>query len=345
MPKISKVRKRSTVPGKPAQTDDRLGGYTCCRCGKTFKRQKGNFPASQSPLYKGNNSYLPMCSTCVDALYEHYREVLGSNEEAMRRMCLKFDMYWSRELYSIMAKANTSNSRVKAYISKSYLLRFAGKTYDDTLDEEHIGGRVVSALDIEGTEDLEPDEVVGVSPETVLFWGGGFTEDFYRDLELRYQRWTQDVPKPLTPAQEALYKQVCLQEISINRKIATGQNIEQGQNALNNLLGSLNEKPRQQSGQDDASADLETTPLGVWARRWEEDRPIPEYEEAEDKPNLIKYITTWFYGHAAKSLGLRNMYSRVYEEEMDKYRVAKPEFEGEDDDLVISEIVSDANDP
>ena len=37
-------------------------------------------------------------------------------------------------------------------------------------------------------------------------------------------------------------------------------------------------------------------------------------------------------------VGAKNSYSRMYEEAMDKYRVRKPEYAGEDDDTILEDI-------
>lgn len=352
MGKLKRVRKASTRPGEVEPVIERADGYMCSMCGKTYKRQKGNFPASQSTIFRANGAYMTICNHCLDSLFDHYKEALGSEEAAMKRMCMKLDIYWSPEIFKMINRASTSLSRVKSYISKTFLIKFVGKTYDDTLDEQETvfsaveADEAVSAAQNEQEEEVEfSTSNAPVDPESVVFWGSGFTADVYRELNLRYDHWTKDVPKPLQKAEEALYKQVCLQEFQINRNAAKGESIERGQNVLNSLLSSLNVKPNQVAKEDD-SKDVDGTPLGVWVRRWEENRPIPEYDEEDDGPSLVRYITVWFFGHLSKALGLRNVYSQVYEDEIAKYRVTKPEFEGEDDDFIISDLIGgDADDP
>ena len=307
----------------------------CSRCGKMYTKQKGNFPASQSPLFI-ESGYLPVCNHCMEGLYEHYREALGSGEAAMQRLCLKFDIYWNPEIWGMVSKISTSTSRVRQYISKTFLIRYIGHTYDDTLDEAARPFIPLEMRDVEEDENGDAPIKTDVTQETILFWGAGFDEAMYKELDMRYERWTKDLPKPMPIVEESLYKQICIQEAQINRRASAGQDVEKGQNALNNLLSSLNVKPNQKK--DDESADLETTPLGVWAKRWEENRPIPEYDDEIQEPKIIKYITAWFYGHIAKSLGLKNMYSQVYEDEIAKYRVEKPEYEEDDDDQIIADV-------
>lgn len=135
MPKQSKIS--STKPKEPQPIKNERDNYYCCRCERKFKRQKGNFAASQSTLYKGNNGYLPICNHCLDELFTHYKEVLGNGKKAIERICLKFDIYWNPEIYQMLgAVKNTTTSRIRGYISKTNLIKYINKSYDDTLDEQ-----------------------------------------------------------------------------------------------------------------------------------------------------------------------------------------------------------------
>jgi len=347
MPRISKVRPIGTKPGDAPKPKETLSQFCCSRCGRIYKRQKNNFPTSQSPLFRGNGGYLPLCNTCLDELFEHYKEVLKDEKEAIKRMCMKLDIYWNPELYAMINKDSTTRSRMKSYISKTNLLKYTGKTYDDTLDETVASVDISTAAKMAeeyGAGDMlnrpiaSPIDIQMPNTDTILFWGAGFTPEFYNELNLRYERWTNGLPKPLDPGAEALYKQICLAESTINKNIVAGKNVEQAQNSLNNLLGSLNIKPNQKKDEDDALG-IDTTPLGVWAKRWEDKRPIPEDDpDLADSYGVVKYISTWLYGHLSKMLGIKNIYSKLYEDEISKFRVEKPEYEGEDDETVFDSV-------
>ena len=53
---------------------------------------------------------------------------------------------------------------------------------------------------------------------------------------------------------------------------------------------------------------------------------------------IIKYITVWFLGHLCKMLKIKNKYATLYEEEMARLRVDRPEYEGEDEEEVLEDI-------
>ena len=95
-------------------------------------------------------------------------------------------------------------------------------------------------------------------------------------------------------------------------------------NAYQNLLGSANIKPNQTN--ENALADQNT--FGTLIQKWETEKPIPEPDpEWKDVDGILKYISTWFLGHLCKMMGVKNSYSKLYENEMKKYKVEKPQYE------------------
>ena len=106
----------------------------CCKCGMAYSRKKGYFAVSHSPMYRGSG-YIPICNECVEKMYETYCKELGP-KEAMRRICMKLDLYWSEQIYAAMEKTVGVNSRVRNYIGKTNLVKYIDKTFDDTIKEE-----------------------------------------------------------------------------------------------------------------------------------------------------------------------------------------------------------------
>lgn len=311
--------------------------FYCCRCGTPFSRQKGYFPISHSPMYQGTK-YLPFCNDCVDAMYEGYKEKLGE-KEAVYRMCMKLDLYWSENIFDIAKRSAGINSLFRTYIGKSNIVRYIDKSFDDTIDE--LG---TPALVSQDTAQAEPaaDAEVGqdgnedVPEELVARWGAGYTLDFYAELERKYSEWTAGLTN-LNQSECALYKQICLSEVLIARDAAKGLPIKDNQKQLNELLGSMNLKPSQQ--RSDAEAELDRLPLGVGLEKWESKRPLPETEASlRDVNHRIRDITTWYLGHGAKMVNLRGAHVQMYDEAMERLRVKFPEYEDEDDDTMLTDI-------
>lgn len=313
--------------------------FYCCRCGTAYSRQKGYFPVSHSPMYRGSG-YLPMCNECVEDLYEHYRKTLGDDKAAMKRICMKMDLYWNESIYSMVEKTAGVNSRVRSYIGKTNIIRYVDKSYDDTIADE-ARAAVKSPQTAEITEDHpQEQDLTPIDPGVIEFWGRGYDRQFYDDLEKRYAKWTKGLGE-LSPVQEALYKQVCLNEVIIANCGAKGEVADKATKNLMDALSGLNIKPSQTKN-DQQDAELEKMPLGVGIQTWEFNRPLPETpDNLKDKSHIIREITTWFLGHACKMVGLRNSYCKMYEDAMEELRVKRPEYADEDDDSLLADIFGD----
>ena len=345
MPRQSSVQ----VPSNPGKASTKLNpdGYKCIRCGRHFKKQTNNFPKLQSPMYMANDGFSPICRHCFIEMLNRYTDVLGDEKEAVRRMCLKFDIYWTDAIWDMLAKTNASNSRILAYISKANLVMYAGKTYDDTLDEErqieldNAQALVISELQSikDSGDDADVVDATAVPQEVIDYWGSGLPPEMYLELEKRLAYWNEQRDTSVIDlGAEALLRQVCILEVSIIRDIAAGKSVDKQTNTLNTLLGSLNLKPIQK--QKDAMSSLLTEkPLGVVWQMIEEEEPIPEAdEEFQDVDGIRRYVMIWFFGALCNMLNVNNKYSRLYNEEIERLKVERPEYEGEDDETIIEDI-------
>lgn len=345
MPKQTKIRSmRSRAQAAQPEPEEPIE-YWCTRCGKRYYHQYNNFLPSQSPLFRGNNGFVPVCANCLEDLYDHYRIIFGNDKDAVRRMCMKFDFYWHEDIYNIADASNPKQSRWRSYVSKCNLKRFYGKTYDDTIDEEgfYVGTQKVEVVhrDEEGQKVTDyvsqPVELSEPSPQSVAFWGAGLPAEKYFVLDERYRKWTSGLSEPPDLLNEARYKQICMLEENINSCAMSGKPFEASVNMLNNLI-----KDIQKSQTDDTDEAFDDQPFGVGIRMYENKNPIPKpVPELEDVDGIKRYITIWFVGHLASMLGLKNSYSRLYEEELAKYRVDRPDLEEEDDEGLLYEIFKD----
>lgn len=244
----------------------------------------------------------------------------------------------------MLNKSSTTNSRVLSYISKSNLYQFVGKTFDDTLDEE--SELMQRSSDVVISENIsDSNEEITISSEIVEFWGAGFAPSFYIDLERRLKYWCGDTDRYSMDVSEcAIIRQICMLEVTITRDTAAGKSTDKSVNALNTLLGSANLKPVQKKKEESLDAAAESTPFGVWIRKIENTRPISDTDsQLKDVDGIAKYISVWFLGHLCKMMKIENTYSRLYEEEMARLRVERPEYEGEDDEAVFEDIFTRAD--
>ena len=319
----------------------------CIKCGKSYSRRRSFFPVSYAFQHKGIG-YLPVCRDCVEQMYNQYLSVCNNPKVAVRQMCRKLDVYWNEKKYEEAQAMNTPRTVMTHYLQKIAKYNFAGKCYDDSLMEEGTLWYVFKE-DYEKTIESipEPQEVVvediiddtadnneldDIPEEVILFWGNGFEASMYKDLEQRKAYWMSQLPKgiDLGIGTMMLIKQICILEIDINNSFVSGKSVDKSTNSLNTLLGSLNLKPTQQKT-DGISQELAGTPLGVWIHKFENELPLPEIDEKlKDVNGLKKYIFTWM-GHLCKMMGVKNGYTKLYEEEIERLRVDRPEYDNEED--------------
>lgn len=323
----------------------------CTKCGMGYSRRKGYFPVSYSLLHKGIG-YIPVCKECIDNMYNGYLSQCNNAKDAVRQVCRKLDLYWSEKLYDVVSRTNTTRSMMTQYIAKTNSVTYAGKSYDDTLSEEgtlwsfistNQNNTVSSCSDVEVQEEQKDEEKV--PEEVIAFWGSGYSSSMYAELEQKKAYWISKFPNntELDIGTEAIIKQICGLELDISRDRVEGRSVDKSINALNALLGSASLKPVQQKKNEDAESELSSTPLGVWLYRYENKRPLPEIDESlQDVSHIKKYIFTWL-GHICKMVGLKNGYTKLYEEEISRLRVNKPEYEEEDDEDLLIDAYSESS--
>ena len=304
--------------------DLNVSSSQCRRCGKAYGRLKGNFPASYAHLYKGVG-YMPYCKPCVDEIYDTYVLACKDQKKAVRQTCRKLDLYWNETIYEYVSLRSSSRSIMTAYINRTNSNQYIGKCYDDSLSEE---GRLWedSAVNDKPEDISLADTATGYElyPELADFWGSDYSPEFLLKLDKRYKKWTKG-QGDLEPAAVSLFKHICILEETIAIDSAAGRPFDKNLNTLNGLLGSLNMKPVQKK--DDAViGNVDNSPMGVWIRRFENERPIPEPDpDLQDVDKIVRYIQVFFLGHLAKMLGKTTVYSKMYEEEIARLRVESPE--------------------
>ena len=321
-----------------------LESAICYKCGQKFGRRKGNIPVSYQILYKGIG-YMPYCKNCIDSMYSVYLNDPNCDgaPSAVRQVCRKLDLYWNKQLFDAVMRKSTTQSVMTQYMAKLNGTQYAGKSYDNTLIEERAlwssvnnisGYRSPHADQGKNTQQDTADDYL-VTDDVVSFWGPGLSDDMYFMLEQRFKYWMSKYPEGtvLDAGTEALLRQICNIEIDINRDRADGKSIDKSVNALNTLLGSIGIKPVQK--REDTEASLAATPMGVWLYRYENKRPLPETESKLKDNKIKRYVFTWM-GHVAKMMGKDNVYTKMYDEEVNRLRVEHPEYEDDDDeDLLI----------
>lgn len=322
----------------------------CRMCGTAYGKLNGYFYKSYNQVNKGNG-YLPVCKHCVDDLYEDFLRECKDPRLACHQICRKFNVYWSDDIYDGVVLGSSTRSVVSGYLTRANVVKYRNKSYEDYMKE--IGMMWDIPRDKKSEEELAPptekdaevgesevieeesDDDIEVADEIKLEWGPGYSNKQYLELDERRKYWVEDLKKRKIDTDDinvaTLLRQIVATEIEINYGRANGLDVDKKVNTLNTLVGNAILKPSQKKS--DADISMESVPLGVWINRFENERPLPE---DENESVLKKFVHTWMFGHLAKMVGLRNSYTQMYEDEMDRLRVEKPEYANDDDDDLIT---------
>ena len=320
-----------------ADIEMRASTSVCRKCGTAYSQLKGNFPVSYGYLYKGVG-YLPYCKRCVEGIYADYLSECKDPEKAARQVCRKLDIYWNAKIFDNVSKKDTTRSVMTTYLSKTNSMSHAGKSYDDTLREENSLWKFSYAKE-RGKQESIPVTVAVEEPtdEVIACWGPGYTPEMYAELEQRLQYYRSQMGDTQQDmGTDALLRQIVMLEIDINKARAEGRDVDKKMSTFNSLLSSL-VKPMQKK--EDMSSSVSNTPFGVWIKRWEDERPVPEIDDSlKDVDGIIKYILTWVYGHVAHMLKVKNANTALYDDAIKKYRVERPEYNDEEDEVMLYDI-------
>ena len=304
----------------------------CHKCGTQYGTMKGYFPICHSYLNKGVG-YLPYCKRCVDEIYELYLAECGDPTKAIRQVCRKLDIYWSSKACDQAIQQSSSKTAISTYLTKINTYYYAGKSYDDTLIEECKLWEC-DDNDICDGSDTTPDP----TEEIKAFWGPGYTAEMYAELEARLQYYRSQMDESMKQdlGTDALLRQIAMLEIDINKARAGGSSVDKMVSTLNSLLSNLS-KPAKKS--EEINSSTVNTPFGVWIKKWEDERPLPEIDESlKDVDGITKYVLTWVYGHIAHMLKVKNARTKLYDEAIAELRVERPEYDDEDDESMLEDI-------
>lgn len=314
--------------------------YQCYKCGTQYPTTRGYFQANSCYLYKGIG-YLPYCRTCIDDIYGKYLAICKDTKRAVRQVCRKLDLVWNERAFDAVERQNADKSIIAAYITKINTVHYAGKSYDTTLSEEDMLWKWPNSGIGEESDDNNSESEIEITPpseEVISFWGPGYTPEMYSELEARLQYYRSQMDDSIKQdlGTDALLRQIAMLEIDINKARANGSSVDKMVSTLNSLLSNLS-KPIKKT--EDINSSTANTPFGVWIKRWEDERPLPEIDESlKDVDGITKYVLTWVYGHIAHMLKVKNARTKLYDDAVAELRVERPEYDDEDDESMLEDI-------
>jgi hypothetical protein len=203
-------------------------GY-CCECKREYPIDK--FYVSNANML--GNGHLNYCQDCCEDILKYFLKKKGTMESAVYFTCAKLDVPFIRRVYdSTIEKKNIYQSKTdkddtEYSIFKYYIdflwgihsLQKKGEIWDDFSDSD-------VSLDEFNSLKKSEEALKADYEKFELDWGKQTIED-YQFLEHRYDVYTEG--KPLVPAQETLYRQLCILELRQRKKNAKGDSIKDDQ--------------------------------------------------------------------------------------------------------------------
>lgn len=287
----------------------------CTCCGETKKINSTNFYKSYSVLYRNNiENRMTICKECLLKLADEFQNTFNSENRALYELCKLLDTYYEKSLFeSAKTQAEKQKSNVfQIYFQKALSLpQYRNKRF---LDSESFDQK----------QDYE-EMSENIGRDLLEFWGVGYSQSEYDFLEKEYTNLTTRYECD-SYVLEVLFQEIANQRLDIKKKRENGTSVDKELKTLQDLLGSANIKPVQESN---ALASEQVT-FGTLIKKYENEKPIPEpLGEWKDADWIKKYVLTWFLGHFSKMTGAKNEYSKMYDEEIEKYTVT---IEHEDDE-------------
>lgn len=335
---IAKSSRKLPVSLKPdvkkSEVKNKDGRCKCTSCGKSYASQAVNFFQTKSPLFKNNNGRLPFCKDCAEEFYGRVLKMFDGDEmRALEYCCHTFDWYYNPDLANEVIHSGMPK-RLGVYFSKMTLPQYykLGTRYSHTIKEMMESDLLEETDKPSGDAEGEVEwRTLDQVPQSVSkFFGAGYRPNEYMFLNNQYQDWAKRY-ECKTKAQEELFKSLAISQLVIQRvqKSGSAKEISDAMKTFQDLLGTANLKPAQ-SG--DSGAGDAQQPFGVWAKKYENERPVPEpLEEWKDIDGIHRELNTFFLGHFCKLLHVTNDYELQYEEEMEKYTVKPPAYEEEEE--------------
>ncbi|MCR1960220.1 hypothetical protein CWE04_11760 [Thomasclavelia cocleata] len=296
--------------------------YRCCKCGKTTKKAD-DFSKVQNPLYEGLDGRLPICKSCLNKLYIKYLESYNDHYKAIKRICQLYDFYYTESIANNVKDCDLK-TMVTRYLSKMNLNQFFDKTYDDTLKDEEKAQKLKEELSKKNIDkknedvkknnsanELTEDDTNTIAEVANIFGVFNLNLEDSKILKYLYNDWMVKTGASSIVQRETI-KNICWDIFNITKAREKGNPTKTYEESLIKNIEFGGWKP------DTKNESLSKETFGTWIKKYEMDKPIEEYK---DKSYLKELVEVYMLGHLSKSVGIKNVYVKQYDEHMKKYTV------------------------
>ena len=265
-------------------------------------------------------------------IYDKYFTYYGDVKHSIYHMCRALNICFSQSCYDAMiselrdSKRSSNTPAWQIYFTK---LNSIGS-------KQNVGDDFDSSDELE-KEGITKNNCEGVDETLIEFWGENRTPSDYRFLDKEYHKMIRTYGEPDGYSTETFFMEIAEQRLTVDKLRRAGKSVDKELATLQNLFGSANMKPSQES----ATMASEQVTMGTLIKKFENEKPIPEPLEEWQKVNWVHYMLVWFLGNLCRMMGVKCPYEDEYKEEMDKYTVMKPTYEDEDfdeDDIEVDDF-------
>lgn len=275
------------------ETENPESHYICCACGTEFSCRKGNFFASQSPLYYGNDGYMPICIRCLAKQYEQYYKKTKKYDLALKILCMHWDLYID---YKMLQKIDTTldvQTIIGTHISGLNRKQYQGKTFDNFMDSEWMDKEWFLNCESESDSLINDDNTI--SSRAIKRWGASYTPEEYVKMDSDYKNFKESIPKP-THAVNSLIIDLCKIQILKDRALNENQidSYEKLQKLYQSTLTTLSSKTSQTKNSENDSS----VSYGKWLEEIERYTPAEFYKDKHlfaDFDKLKDYLIRFLF--------------------------------------------------
>lgn len=277
------------------------------------------YMALSGSMYSGIG-YIPVCKSCIDKIYNEYLKKYKEEKLAIYNMCRLLDLPFTYSSYE-GAIAHSEKSNWKLYQSFFKHINSLGEFNSSTTcfaDSE--------SLDIEQNEVEQYGDSDTSYPKQI--WGDGLEGWEYEFLDNEIHMLKTDF-ECSDYGMEMIMKDIAFINLDIHKARYKNNNNSKTIKDLikmrSDLMNDGNLKPIQATGADKN----EKVSLGVFIKKWENERPIDQGMDDEMK----RYIDTYMVGHLATMQGMNNEFVDYYKDATENYTIDfKDLYSGEDSD-------------
>ena len=298
----------------------------CPKCNK-FKA-RGNFYLNKDY----DSEFFPICKDCLMKMstdYDKKTDKYKDNKEKAKHTLMLMDRPYIEEVYdnAVADVTNAVNEKNRSTAWAQYI----------TMINPLPNWRGFHFKDSEYKDNSEYDDEAEIKENKAIIkkakkrFGPGYSPEDYVFLWNEYQDWVARYTCE-TKAQESIFERLAFKKWEIMKATKNGQPTKDLDKTYTDLLGTANIQPKQNV----SNSVNDSLTFGQLIDKWEEEQPIPEpTEEFKDVDKIGLLIDVFFKGHLSKMMGLKNGFSRTYENFMKKYTVTKPEYDEDTDSEIL----------